>query len=175
MEMARLIAERDKGVDLKPQQATFEELVQRWRESHYPDLSQSTVDTYETLLSVHILPLLGKNKLRDLRPLHIEAVKATVTRAGDSQKSALNVFRVVSMILKQAVRWQLISVNPADAVTPPKPKRYVASPPTIQQLTALLEAADETPYGPVARLAALTGARQGELLRAVVAGRELGR
>jgi len=36
--------------------------------------------------------------------------------------------------------------------------------PTPEELQKLLEVADLTPYGPVARLAALTGARQGELL-----------
>jgi integrase len=163
-EMARLIAERDQGVDLRPQQATFTELAQRWRESKFPDLSASTAATYETLLSVHALPTLGTLRLRDLRPLHIEAVKQAVLKAGCSQKSALNVYRLVSAVLKQAVRWQLLARNPADAVSPPRPRRFVAQAPTPEALGRLLTVADQTPYGPVARLAALTGARQGELL-----------
>jgi integrase len=134
--MARLIAERDKGVDLKPQQATFEELAQRWRDSHYPDIAQSTVDTYETLLAVHVLPVLSNTRLRDIRPLHVEAVKTGVIKAGRSQKLALNVYRLVAAILRQAVRWQLLSTNPADAVAPPKPRRYRAKAPTQEQLGA---------------------------------------
>lgn len=163
-EMARLIAERDQGVDLKPQQATFAELTQRWRESHYPGLAQSTVDTYETLLATHVLPIIGKTRLRDIRPLHVEAVKAGVIKAGRSQKLALNVYRLVSAILRQGVRWQLVARNPADAVQPPKARRFVPRTPTPEELTVILEVADHTPYGPLARLAALTGARQGELL-----------
>lgn len=35
-EMARLIAERDLGVDLTPSKITFAELVKRWEEAHRP-------------------------------------------------------------------------------------------------------------------------------------------
>jgi integrase len=163
-EMARLITERDRGVDLKPREATFAELVERWRESHYPGLSESTSTTYETLLTTHILPVLGRLRLQDLKPLHVEAVKTAVTKRGCSQKSALNVFRVVHAILKRAVRWQLIAVNPADSVDPPRAKKFIPVTPTPEQLATILERADKTAYGPFARLACLTGARQGELL-----------
>ncbi|HLF77345.1 MAG TPA: tyrosine-type recombinase/integrase [Dehalococcoidia bacterium] len=163
-EMARLIAERNQGVDLKPKEATFLELTQRWRDSHYPNLAESTSSTYETLLNVHALPILGASKLQDLKPLHVEAVKTAMTKKGCSQKSALNVFRLVSAILKQGVRWQLLYRNPADGVIPPRPRRYVAQAPTLAELAKVLATADDTPYGSVARLAALSGARQGELL-----------
>ena len=151
-EMARLIAERDQGVDLRPQEATFSELVQRWKDSHFPNLSDSTSSTYETLLNVHVLPVLAKLKLQDLRPLHVEAVKTAVTKKGRSQKLALNVFRLVNAILKQAVKWQLLARNPADAIEPPRAKKFIPFTPTPEQLTKVLRVADATPYGPVARL-----------------------
>ena len=163
-EMARLIAERDGGVDLRPQEATFADLAQRWRESHYPNLSASTASAYETLLNSHILPVLGKLRLQDLKALHVEAVKSAVSKKGRTQKSALNVFRVVNLILKQAVEWQLIARNAADSVEPPRPKKFVPFTPTPEQLNNILEVADATPYGPVARLGCLSSARQGELL-----------
>jgi integrase len=67
-------------------------------------------------------------------------------------------------VLKQAVLWQLIPRNPADAVQAPHPRRFVPHTPTPEELEKLLRTADLTPYGPLARLATLTGARQGELL-----------
>ena len=166
-ELARLIAERDQGVDLKPQTVTFSELMKRWLDMKTPDLAPVVAETYETLLRVHVEPVLGKLKLRDIKPLHIEAVKSAVLKKGRSSKSALNVFRLVNAILKQAVKWQLLARNPADSVDAPRAKRFVAHPPTPQELARLLEVADATPYGPIARLAALTGARQGELLSLV--------
>ncbi len=159
-----MIGERDGGVDLKPQTVTFGELTKRWLETRTPDLAASTAATYETLLRVHVEPVLGKVRLRDLKPLHIEAVKTAVLKAGQSQKSALNVFRLADAILKQAVKWQLISRNPADAVQAPRARRFIPYTPTPEELERLLTVADATSYGPVARLAALTGARQGEVL-----------
>ena len=165
-EMARLISERDQGVDLKPETVTFRELIKRWLDMKTPNLSPSAAATYETLLRVHVEPVIGRLKLRDLKPLHIEAVKAAVLKKGRSQKLALNVFRLVHAILKQAVQWQLVARNPADAVQAPRAKRFTPNTPSPAELEQLLEVAATTPYGPVARLAVHTGARQGELLSA---------
>jgi integrase len=163
-EMARLYLERDQGVDLRPEVITVAELAKRWLDSKLGDLAESTACTYDTLVTVHITPVLGRMKVRDVKPLHIEAVKTAVTKTGRSQKSALNVFRLLDAILAQAVRWQLIARNPCDAVRAPRPRRFVPHTPTPGDLERLLLAADETPYGSVVRLALLTGARQGELL-----------
>jgi integrase len=163
-EMARLIAERDQGIELKPEQVTVAELVRRWLEAKGPDLAPSTAATYETLLRVHVVPVIGKLKLRDIKPLHIEAVKTTVLKAGRSQKSALNVFRLIDAVFTQAVRWQLIPRNSCDAVDAPRAKRFTPHTPTPEELERLLCVADGTAYGTVARLGAFTGARQGELM-----------
>jgi integrase len=163
-EMARLVLERDQGVDLRPEVVTFVELANRWLESKSGDLAPVTFSTYRTLLSVHLLPVLGRMKVRDVRPLHVESVKAAVVNQGRTRKSALNVFRLLDAILSQAVRWQLLLRNPCDAVEAPRPKRFVPHLPTHEELTAILAAADETQYGVITRLAVLTGARQGELL-----------
>lgn len=163
-EMARLILERNQGTDLKPQTVTVAELFQRWQTLRAPDLAPVTAATYSTLVKTHIIPVIGHLKLRDLKPLHIEAVKAKVIAAGRSQKSALNVHRLLNAVLKQAVLWQLLSRNPADGVQAPRPRRFIPHMPTPEELHKLINVADQTPYGPVARLAALTGARQGELL-----------
>ena len=163
-EMARLIAERDGGVDLKPQRLTVKELITRWQEGRAPDLAPSTAATYETLLRVHVEPVIGHVRLRDLKPLHIEAVKTAVLKGGRSPKSALNVFRLLDAVLDQAVRWQLLARNPCVAVQAPRPRRFVPHTPIPEELERLLAVADTTAYGPLARLAALTGARQGEIL-----------
>lgn len=54
--------------------------------------------------------------------------------ANRSSKLALNVFRLVNAILKQAVRWQLLARNPADSVEPPRAKKFMPFTPTPEQL-----------------------------------------
>jgi integrase len=164
-EMARMIAERDRGVDLRPERLTVTELASRWLDSKRPNLAASTSLSYEILLRLHVIPVIGNVRLRDLKPLHIEAVKSKVTESGGSQKLALNVFRVLNAVLKQGVRWQLLAVNPCTAVDAPRPRRFNAHVPTPEELDRLFVAADATQYGALVRLAALSGARQGEVLR----------
>src|SRR3990172_7249769 len=53
-EMARAIAERNQGVDLRQEILTFRELAKRWLESKRGDLADSTASTYQTLLKVHL-------------------------------------------------------------------------------------------------------------------------
>jgi len=164
-ERARLILERDQGVDLRPETVTVGQLMDRWMESRRPYLNGATPETYDALIKTHIVPCLGKLKLRDVRPLHIEDLKTAVLAKGRSQKSALNVFRIAKAAFKQAVDWDLISRNPCDRVTPPRASTFRPFTPGPEQLGVILAEADQTPYGPIARLAALTGARQAELLR----------
>ena len=164
-ELGRMIADRDRGVDLRPERLTVAELASRWLDSKRPNLAPSTACSYEILVRIHVVPIIGNLRLRDLKPLHIEAVKSQVTEGGSSQKLALNVFRVLNALLKQAVRWQLLAVNPCAAVDAPRPHRFNAHVPTPEELDRLFVAADATQYGVLVRLAALSGARQGELLR----------
>ena len=164
-ELACMVADRDRGVDLRPERLTVGELAERWLASKRANLAASTAVSYAGLLRLHALPYIGGVRLRDLKPLHVEAVKSKVTQGGGSQKLALNVFRVVNALLKQGVRWQLLSVNPCAAVDAPRPRPFKPHVPTPAELDRLFAAADATRYGPLVRLATLSGARQGELLR----------
>ncbi len=165
-ERARMILERDQGVDLKPETVLVSQLFDRWMATHGPDLTGDTPATYASLIKNHIIPCLGTLKLREVRPLHIEALKLAVLKKGCSQKSALNVFRVANNAFKQAIKWQLITQNPFVSVNAPRPARFTPFIPAPEALGHLLEIADTTPYGLLARFAALTAARQGELLAA---------
>jgi predicted kinase len=103
-----------------------------------------TAATHATLIRIHILPVIGTLKLRDLKRLHIEAVKEKVV-ARRSQKSALNVFRRLDAVLKQAVRWQRFPAIPA---TRCRRRDHAASYLTClrqKNFRSLLEVADRTP------------------------------
>jgi integrase len=63
-----------------------------------------------------------------------------------------------------ALKWGLISRNPADAVTPPRPQRSEIHTMTEDDITRFLEAAKATPYYVLFYEALFTGMRRSELL-----------
>jgi len=65
--------------------------------------------------------------------------------------------------LRQAVRWQLLVRNPADAVTPPKVERHRMTTYDMPQTAALLEAVRESRLYVPTLLAILCGLRRGEI------------
>ncbi len=78
--------------------------------------------------------------------------------------SSLAQLHAVHGALQQAVRWSLISRNPASAVRGPKVERPVIHPFTADQVRVLMAAASGDPLEPLYLTAVTTGMRSGELL-----------
>ncbi len=83
---------------------------------------------------------------------------------GLTPKTVRNINSVIHSALVQAVAWDLMPRNPADAVRLPKSKPPEMKVLTPEQVRTLLRTAGETRYGPILTLAVATGMRQGELL-----------
>jgi integrase len=85
-------------------------------------------------------------------------------KAGRSGRATLQLHRVLKQALAQAVKWGYLARNPADGVQAPSKAPARTRTPTLKETLRILQLADATPYGPIFRLAVLTGLRQGELL-----------
>lgn len=73
-------------------------------------------------------------------------------------------YRVLSMALRQGVKWQVVGVNAAAAVSPPKADRPHLVVPTPEAIRAILDAAEGTRYHVPLTLAAAAGLARGEAL-----------
>ncbi len=128
-----------------------------------------TYEGYECLLRCHAIPALGAVEMGRLTPLRLqqlygELLDGSGSRPALSGGSVLNLHLVLNQALGQAVRWQLIAVNPAAGVQPPRPKRsqrVVVDPDLAQRL---LEESAGTVYELPCALALATGMRRGEVL-----------
>jgi len=81
-----------------------------------------------------------------------------------SQAQKNHHLRVLSEALKQAVRWQIIVRNPADAAEPPKPVRPKMRALDESETALLLAKAEGSPLYLLILLAVTCGQRRGELL-----------
>lgn len=123
-----------------------------------------TSQRYQQLLELHVVPLIGSVKMAKLQPAHVEQVVDAATASGLAPRTVAGVYRTLHAALRQAIRWHLLSVNPAAAIEPPRAERAKLETPEAAKVAQVLDAARGTRlYVPLAILAS-TGLRRGELL-----------
>jgi len=162
----------DTGTFVKPSKTTLAEFVERWlRDYARPNLSPRTVEGYETVVYCHLIPGLGRYPLTLLRPEHIQKYYADKLTGGRFDgKGALKPSTVVKhhlvlhCALENAVKWNLLFRNPADAVSPPTPQDSEMHTMSEDDLHKFLDAAKVTPYYALFYTALYTGMRRSELL-----------
>ena len=175
-ELVRILHELNTGLYAEPDRLLVRDYLGRWLSDHAkPNCSTRTWERYKDLVDSYISPRIGHLPLAKLRPLHIQELEAYLLSDGRrrrreggptglSPQTVLHVHGVLRAALKQAVRWQLLARNPADAVRPPRAPRAEVQALDEEQTVALLKAAqDSRLYVPIL-LATTTGLRRGELL-----------
>ncbi|MCX6009220.1 MAG: tyrosine-type recombinase/integrase [Chloroflexi bacterium] len=170
--LAEILHQLDNGTFMKPGKTTLAEYLTRWlREYAQPNLSPRTVEGYESIIRQHLVPNLGNIPLTQIKPEHLQRYYSEMLSGGRCDgRGNLNpvTVRQHHMVLHRslhiAVKWGLISRNPADAIDLPhcqRPEMHVMNEDNIQ---TFLEAAKSTPYYTLFYMALFTGMRRSELL-----------
>lgn len=141
-------------------EATFAETAKRWLAA--ADIAPSTRAGYRSYLDTWLLPALGDRLVHRVGAADLDRLYAAMRSAGASPSTVAKAHRIAARLLTQAVRWGWIARNPAADASPPAAARPDIVPPTPAEVRALIAAADED-FGPLLGLAAVTGARRGEL------------
>jgi len=163
--LSQLIHERNIGAEVvHPERMTVADFLRRWLNTYAkPNTAPRTYRRYEQLVRVNLTPHIGTIPLTKLRPLHIQDTYTRLLSEGLSAQTVVHCHRVLKGALGRGCRWQLLSRNPADSVDPPTPQRYQIPTLSLEDANRLLAIADETRYGTLVFVAALTGMRVGEL------------
>jgi integrase len=160
-EVTRLLRAQDTGIATDPGKLTLGRyLFDQWLPHAATRVKGKTLHRYGQLLRVHVVHSLGNVKLAKLRPAHIQAA---IDKMETAPRTRLHCYRVLSAALRQAVRWQIISSNPATAASPPRPGRAQLRIPSSEDVRRVL-AADDGWFGVALTLLASTGMRRGEVL-----------
>jgi len=178
IECARLIAELQNGTAVEPSRMTVADFFERWIEHMRGQVSPRSHERYAEIARKNLAPLLGALTLTKLQPAHISQAYAKALASGRrdgagglSPRTVTHMHRVLREALQQAVRWQLLARNPADAVKPPKVERKQMNVLDTDAAVAMIEAARESPLFVPILLGIRCGLRRGE----VVALRDLER
>lgn len=166
------LRELDTGVLIDNKKIKFSEYLDFWIEEYcVKNLSITTLDGYKQNIEKHIKPILGNIYLDKLTPLHLQNFYSDRLKNGKlngngglSNKTVLTLHRIIHKALEQGVKWQLVIRNVADAVEPPKPKKYKANFLDEQEINILIQKSKNTNlYIPIL-IAICTGMRRGEVL-----------
>jgi integrase len=180
-ELRRLIKSAEDGQHVPPDKLTLAEWVGRWvavqrREAPGAEgvedagkrkrglVNARTLERYEELLRLHVLPTLGKRPLQRIAPTEIdELYTALETRL--STRTVHHVHTVLGACLSGAVRKGLLVANPVSRAEAPVPGDSEAGEVLDEDhLTELLIGFRGSSLYLIVALSAFTGARRNEIL-----------
>jgi integrase len=173
-ELRRLIKSADDGQHVAPDKVTLAAWVERWvallrrgddaGKRKRGLVNARTLERYEELLRLHVIPTLGARPLQRLSATEIDALYTQLEKIL-SARTVHHVHTVLGKCLTAAVRKGLLVVSPAAKAEAPVPGEAEAGQVLDQeQLTALLTGFRSSVLYPIVAVAAFTGARRNEIL-----------
>ncbi len=170
--LADMLHQLDTGTFMKPRKTTLADYLVRWLKDYaWPNLSPRTAEGYESIIYQHLIPQFGNVTLTQLRPEHLQKYYAEkLVKGRCNGKGGLTPLTVrhhhmaLHRALEVAVKWGLITRNPADAIDPPSFQRSDMHVMNEGDIETFLDVARSTPYYTLFYLALFTGMRRSELL-----------
>ena len=169
-ELARLVTEAQSRAPVAsdPSTTTVGQLLDRWLEHRVAlgKVRPKSAYEYQRKIEGRIKPALGTVKLRQLTPGRIDQAYAAWLDEGLSTSTVRVYHSILSAACRQAVKWDLLDRAPTERASAPAAASTTMRVPTPAQLSALVASAEESDpvLAAAVALAALTGARRGELV-----------
>jgi integrase len=163
--LIRAMADRDGGFVFEAGSLTLGEYLELWlKDSVRGTVRQSTYEGYEYVTYPHIIPALGRVKLKNLTPTHVRSFYRDRLDSGLSSATVRKMHIVLQKALDQAVSDCLVPRNVVKGIKLPQTKKKEIHPLTPKQTRILLDAARDDRLEALYVLAVATGLREGELL-----------
>jgi integrase len=156
-------AELKSGVILEHSKTTLNEYLDKWLNvAAKPRLRERTYEDYIQYLNRYIRPKIGKIELSKLKPLDIQAVYTWMLEEGLSPRTVRFAHSILSSALKQAVKWQILPMNPATMVNLPKNQSKEMMTLSPDEARKFLKVAKKDKWHLIFMLAITTGMRPEE-------------
>jgi integrase len=164
--LRKATVDRDGGLVFEVENITLAEYLDRWLNGPVKtkNLKAITYEQYQRQVRVHIVPSLGRVKLRNLSPELVQDLYDSKIAAGLKPASVRYIHAVLHNALEHAHKRRLIPENVASKTEPPKVRPPEIQPLDAEQTRTLLDAARTEPLGSLYVVAVTSGLRIGELL-----------
>jgi integrase len=172
--LTELLATIDAGTFVAPSRLTLGRYLDDWLVGlATAGRRPSTIDRYGRMVGTYVSPRIGDVPLQQLSALELDRLYATLATEGRERGAgglSLRTVRYVHAILSKALgdaeRKGLVARNVARLTSPPKSSATRAPEQTTWtpvELRSFLELMKDHRYGPLMRVAAVTGLRRSEL------------
>jgi integrase len=142
--LSKRLAELAEDTYIDPAKITFEAFKDTWVEKYaQAEVRPNTMDQYEFLFKLHIIPYLGDTTLPKITTEHIQGFKSHLQQKGLGPQQVKHGLRLVRQMLNHAIDWGYLRTNPALKVRYPSiPKREV-EPLAPKEIRAFFDAVAE--------------------------------
>lgn len=152
------------GIYQKEQNITVSSWNKTWMEEYkMPSVKKGTIRIYQQNFKKYIAPELGKKKMKDIRPEHIQRLYNKLSKQ-IQPNTLIGVAQVLSGMFRQAEKNGIIKKNPVPLASLPRAndedERRVLS---KEEQNVFLKYCKELPSGDLFEMALSTGMRSGEL------------
>ncbi len=163
--LTKAMADRDGGFVFDAGSLTLEEYVEQWlKGSMKGTVRQSTFERYGQIVRLHVVPALGRIKLKSLTATHVRGFYREKLDSGLAPATIHKIHACLHKALAQAVADGLIPRNATNSLKLPRIDREEIDPLTPEETNRLIEASHGDRLEALYVLAIHTGLRQGELL-----------
>ncbi len=164
--LAKLVAELEDNRTGRTAGITVDQLLKKWlKQITSEGRSPTTLREYRRLIDKRIEPALGHLPAAKVTPVELDDFYRGLTDEGLAPASVRQAHAVPRAGFRQGVKWRYLASNPAADASPPKAVSRTVAAPTVAEVQKIIAAADadDTDMAALIALAAVTGARRGEL------------
>jgi integrase len=155
----------DDGLPVPDRRESVGGFLDGWLEHiEHTERSSATVTNYRDMVRYYIAPVVGRVKLAELAPRHVEKMQRDIIKSGKSARTARLARSVLRAALRHAERHGLVARNVAALAEPVKAEHNEKKSMTVAQVRKLLAAAEGTRDEAAIVLLVTLGLRRGELL-----------
>jgi integrase len=148
---------------LPPRADTLAEYARGWLRARQYELSPRSQVVYRQVLDDHILPEIGHLPLLDIQPQHVRQMHVAVFDKGLKPRTVRLAHAVLSAVLDQAEKDQLVPLNVAGRVRLPRALPTDFTPLDPAEIQTLIAAMRGDPLEALFLLTLTTGLRRGEV------------
>lgn len=145
-------------------QETVKDYFSSWLAQKRQQVRPGTYNTYMWLVNTHIIPSLGKMKLKNITPPHLVQLYNQLLAKGLAPQTIKHISKILHDAFETALKWGQLNRNVAKLVKTPKVPRYEMKIWDETQVNTFLKSTENTRYFTLFLLAISTGMRKGEIL-----------